>query len=87
MSDHDHDYTRVLDLAEGEAFATVKFLRDNVTVKVKLGSSILHAGMAKDIVMESACGEVCACSTCHVWVTKGANLLAAASEDEEDTRP
>lgn len=80
----DHDFKACL-AEEGEPFATVHFVRDNVTAKVKLGSSILHAGLALDLVMESACGEVCACSTCHVWVEKGANLLAPAEDDEEDT--
>jgi ferredoxin len=27
---------------------------------------------------------VCACSTCHVYVEEGAELLTPASEDEED---
>jgi 2Fe-2S ferredoxin len=27
---------------------------------------------------------VCACSTCHVYVEEGADLLTPASEDEED---
>lgn len=83
MSDHDHK--DVLEVAEGEPFATVHFVRDNLTAKVKLGTSVLHAGLALDLVMESACGEVCACSTCHVWITKGANLLSTPEEDEEDT--
>lgn len=81
----DHDFASCLELAPGEPFATVHFVRDNVTVNVKLGTSILHAGLAKDLVMESACGEVCACSTCHVWVEKGANLLSTPEDEEEDT--
>ncbi len=68
-----------------QASATVHFVRDNVTVRVKLGTSVLHAGLAAGLVMESACGEVCACSTCHVWVSKGQNLLEAPEEEEEDT--
>ncbi len=31
-----------------------------------------------------ACGGVCACSTCHVYVTAGRELLEAAEEEEED---
>jgi ferredoxin len=31
-----------------------------------------------------ACGGVCACSTCHVYVHKGRELLSEAEEDEED---
>jgi ferredoxin len=80
----EHDFKACL-AEEGEAAATVHFVRDNVTAKVKLGSSILHAGLAMDLVMESACGEVCACSTCHVWVEKGRELLSVPEEEEEDT--
>jgi 2Fe-2S ferredoxin len=83
MSDHDHH--DVLDVPEGAPFATVHFQRDGKTAKVRLGTSVLHAGMALDLVMENACGEVCACSTCHVWVEKGSNLLSTPSDDEEDT--
>ncbi len=31
-----------------------------------------------------ACGGVCACSTCHVYVVRGKELLSEAEEDEED---
>ena len=81
----DHDYAAALEVPEGAPSATVHFVRDNVTVRVKLGTSVLHAGLAAGLVMESACGEVCACSTCHVWVQKGQNLLSTPEEDEEDT--
>ena len=82
MSDHDHKDVLA---PEGAPAAEVHFVRDNKTARVKPGTSILHAGLALDLVMESACGEVCACSTCHVWVDQGANLLSPAEEDEEDT--
>lgn len=81
----DHNFKACLEVAEGEPTATVHFVRDNQTATVKLGTSILHAGLALDLVMESACGEVCACSTCHVYVQKGKELLEAAGDDEEDT--
>ena len=32
----------------------------------------------------SACGGVCACSTCHVYVTKGAELLSEQEDEEAD---
>lgn len=32
----------------------------------------------------SACGGVCACSTCHVHVKQGASLLSEAEDEEED---
>ena len=34
--------------------------------------------------MGSACGGVCACSTCHVYVRTGASLLSEMEDDEND---
>lgn len=62
----------------------VKFLDQNLEVEVPLGSSILKAAQAGGAPEGSACGGVCACSTCHVYVEQGAELLSEASEDEED---
>ncbi len=51
---------------------------------VPVGSSLLQAAQKADAPEGSACGGVCACSTCHVYVQKGAELLSPAEEDEED---
>lgn len=64
--------------------ATVRFLDQNKDVEVPVGSSILAAAQSSGVPEGSACGGVCACSTCHVYVEKGAELLSEASEDEED---
>ena len=53
-------------------------------VEVPVGTSILEAATMAHIPEGSACGGVCACSTCHVYVLKGANLLSEKEEDEED---
>lgn len=55
-----------------------------VTIKAAKGQSILEAALLNGINIEHACGGVCACSTCHVYVEKGMNLLAEATEAEED---
>lgn len=62
----------------------VIFVDQNVEVEVPLGSSILDAAKRSDAPEGDACGGVCACSTCHVYVEEGADLLSEAEEDEED---
>ena len=51
-------------------------------VEVPVGSSILEAAQKGDVPEGYACGGVCACSTCHVYVLKGAELLSEAEEEE-----
>jgi 2Fe-2S ferredoxin len=53
-------------------------------VTVFAGKSILDAATKAHLPVGSACGGVCACSTCHVYVTQGAELLSAEREDEAD---
>lgn len=53
-------------------------------VEVPVGTSILQAAQKVDAPEGYACGGVCACSTCHVYVTKGAELLSEKEDDEED---
>ena len=62
----------------------VRFVEQNVEVEVPKGSSILNAAQRSGAPEGSACGGVCACSTCHVYVEQGGELLSEASEDEED---
>lgn len=49
-----------------------------------LPGSILDICMAHGIELDHACGGVCACSTCHVYVKEGADSCNAATDDEED---
>ena len=53
-------------------------------IEVPLGTSILQASKKAHAWEGDACGGVCACSTCHVYVEKGAELLSNADDDEED---
>ena len=62
----------------------VRFIDQNVEVEVPVGKSILQAATEGHAPEGSACGGVCACSTCHVYIEEGAELLTPASEDEED---
>jgi 2Fe-2S ferredoxin len=62
----------------------VKFVDQNLEIEVEKGTSILAAAKAAGAPEGDACGGVCACSTCHVYVVEGQNLLSAAEEDEED---
>lgn len=66
--------------------ASVRFLALGKTwdVDVPLGTTILQASKMAHSWEGDACGGVCACSTCHVHVTKGKELLTEAEEEEED---
>jgi ferredoxin, 2Fe-2S len=58
--------------------------QSDVTIKAHKGMNILEACMASGIDIEHACGGVCACSTCHVYLEKGEQHVSEASEAEED---
>jgi ferredoxin len=62
----------------------VRFIDQSLEVEVPLGSSILAASKRCGAPEGDACGGVCACSTCHVYVEQGAELLSEAEENEED---
>ncbi len=66
--------------------ATVRFLALGKTwdVDVPIGTSLLVASKKIEAPEGDACGGVCACSTCHVVVNKGRDLLEDAEEEEED---
>jgi ferredoxin, 2Fe-2S len=74
----------------------VTFIVDDVpqTVEVDLATlpyshhgkpgSLLDIAKNLDIPLEHACGGSCACTTCHVIVTAGAENLSDAEDDELD---
>jgi 2Fe-2S ferredoxin len=51
---------------------------------VPAGTSILEAAKKIHAQVGYACGGVCACSTCHVYVKKGAGSLSPQKDREED---
>ena len=48
------------------------------------GFSLLEITEDHDVHLNHNCGGVCACSTCHIYVNKGAEKLEEISEKEED---
>jgi len=55
-----------------------------VTIRAHMGMNILEACMASGINIEHACGGVCACSTCHIYLEAGARDVSEPTEAEED---
>jgi ferredoxin, 2Fe-2S len=72
----------------------VIFLPMNRTAEFELGKlpyrlhgkeqSILDVALNFDIPLEHACGGSCACTTCHVIVRRGEELLSDVEDDEAD---
>jgi ferredoxin, 2Fe-2S len=65
----------------------VRFLNTDdgpVEVTVPLGTTLLQAAQKGNVPEGSACGGVCACSTCHVYVRQGGSLLSEAEDEELD---
>lgn len=56
----------------------------SIQVEVPVGTSLLEASRKAGVAHGSACGGVCACSTCHVYVTEGLSLLSEAEDEELD---
>jgi ferredoxin, 2Fe-2S len=55
-----------------------------VVVVCGKGESLLDVALAHGIHMDHACGGVCACSTCHVYVNQGSAHLSEPSDAELD---
>ncbi|MGL6073051.1 MAG: 2Fe-2S iron-sulfur cluster-binding protein [Fimbriiglobus sp.] len=49
-----------------------------------LPGSIMDLAEGAGLEIDHACGGVCACATCHVYVTEGLESCAPATMDEED---
>ena len=62
----------------------VRFEPDGIEIEVKLGTTILQAAEQSGARLGSACGGVCACSTCHVYISEGLDGLSEMEEAEED---
>lgn len=86
-SDHDH----------GPATVPVKIILENPSelnedgsdkaehdLMAAKGEHLLEVAIEHGINIEHACGGVCACSTCHVYIEQGMDSLSEAEEEEED---
>lgn len=84
-SDHEH----------GPATVPVKFILEDPTgltgadkpvweVMAAKGEHLLEVAIEHGINIEHACGAVCACSTCHIYVEEGMKSLSEPDEAEED---
>ena len=62
----------------------VRFVRENLTVEVPVGASILEAARRAGAPEGDRCGGVCACSTCHVYVVKGFDETSEIEDEEYD---
>jgi ferredoxin, 2Fe-2S len=77
-----------------ENLVRITFMPEGRTVEFEHGKlpyqhhgkpgSILDVAMNNDVFLDHACGGVCACTTCHVWVKKGAENLSEPDDDELD---
>jgi len=80
--------------APGTNTVKVTFLPENKTFEFEHGKlpyqdhgkpqSLLDVAMNFGFHLEHACGGNCACTTCHVVVKKGKELLSPMEDDEAD---
>lgn len=67
---------------------TIRFIDPEgaeVSVEVKpRQADLLEIAEENGVKLGSACGGVCACSSCHVYIREGLDSLAEMEEAEED---
>jgi 2Fe-2S ferredoxin len=96
MSDHESKTPSQIDLSQppGENIVRVTFEPENKTVEFPFGSlpydghgqpmSLLDVAENYGIFLDHACGGVAACTTCHLFVKRGAEGLSEAEDLELD---
>lgn len=63
----------------------VNVLNEGKRIEAKVGQTLMAATLASGIEIEAACDGNCACSTCHVYISKDYyEKLTPATEEEED---
>src|SRR6476646_7762334 len=58
--------------------------KEPLTVTSPPGDTLLEIALKNDIHLHHNCGGVCACSTCHIYLEKGEDLVEEISDKEED---
>jgi len=51
---------------------------------IQADQSILEIALKNDIELHHNCGGVCACSTCHLYIEQGEDLVDELTDKEED---
>ncbi len=51
---------------------------------IEPNQSLLEVALKNNIELHHNCGGVCACSTCHLYINKGEDLVEEISDKEED---
>ena len=62
----------------------VRFVREKIEIEIADGQTILQAAKKAGAPEGDRCGGVCACSTCHVYVTKGFANTSELEDEEFD---
>lgn len=94
MADEKHQSSMTATAEAGPNSIRVTFQPENVTVEFEAGKlpykdhgkpqSLLDIALNNKVFLDHACGGNCACTTCHVHVLKGAELLNEMDDDEAD---
>jgi len=69
---------------------TVKFkfeekgLEPVIFENVAADQTLLEIALKNDIELHHNCGGVCACTTCHLYIDKGMDLIDELTDREED---
>ncbi len=58
--------------------------KEPLQVEIFEGESILDVALDNNIHLNHNCGGVCGCSTCHIYVENGEDLLPEMSDREEE---
>ena len=56
----------------------------NRVIEVPAGTTVLDAALDNEIPLEHACGGFCACTTCHIRVTAGAENMSPMEDMEKE---